>query len=86
MTLLNEIYNQRILELAANIPCTERLADPDATATAHSKLCGSVVTVDLEMEGGVVTAYGQKVKACLLGQAACSVMGTGSTTRKYFES
>ena len=74
MTLLNEIYNQRILELAANIPCTERLAEPDATATAHSKLCGSVVTVDLEMEGGVVTAFGQKVKACLLGQAACSVM------------
>lgn len=74
MTQLNDIYNQRILELAANIPRAERLPDPYATATAHSKLCGSTVTVDLKMDGGVVTDYGQKVKACLLGQAACSVM------------
>ena len=74
MTQLDDIYNQRILELAANIPRTERLADAYATATAHSKLCGSTVTVDLKMDGGVVTDYGQKVKACLLGQAACSVM------------
>lgn len=38
--MLNEIYNSRILELAGNIPRIGRLPDPDATATAHSKLCG----------------------------------------------
>ena len=75
MTQLNEIYNNRILELAANIARRERLADADATATAHSKLCGSTVTVDLKMEGDRVAAFGQTVKACLLGQAAASVMG-----------
>jgi NifU-like protein involved in Fe-S cluster formation len=75
MTQLSEIYNQRILELAAAIPGAERLADADATATAHSKLCGSTVTVDLKLEGGRVKAFGQTVKACLLGQAAASVMG-----------
>ena len=75
MTQLNEIYNQRILELSANIPVTPRLASPDATATAHSKLCGSTVTVDIELTGDRVTGYGQTVKACLLGQAAASVMG-----------
>lgn len=75
MTQLSEIYNQRILELAAHIAGAERLADADATATAHSKLCGSTVTVDLKVEGGQVTAFGQTVKACLLGQAAASVMG-----------
>jgi NifU-like protein involved in Fe-S cluster formation len=75
MTQLSEIYNQRILELSANIPQAERLADADATAIAHSKLCGSTVTVDLKLAGGRVTAYGQTVKACLLGQAAASVMG-----------
>lgn len=75
MTQLSEIYNQRILELAANIARAERLADADATATAHSKLCGSTVTVDVEMKGERVKAYGQTVKACLLGQAAASVMG-----------
>jgi NifU-like protein involved in Fe-S cluster formation len=83
MTQLNEIYNNRILELAANIGAVERLADADATATAHSKLCGSTVTVDLKMDGEVVAAFGQTVKACLLGQAAASVMarniiGTGA--------
>ncbi len=75
MTLPEDIYSQRILELAAAIPRTARLATPHASATAHSKLCGSTVTVDLAMEGDVVTDYGQSVKACLLGQSAASVMG-----------
>jgi NifU-like protein involved in Fe-S cluster formation len=88
MTQLSEIYNQRILELSANIPRGERLPDADATATAHSKLCGSTVTVDLKLAGDQVTAYGQTVKACLLGQAAASVMGhniLGSSTRELRE-
>jgi NifU-like protein involved in Fe-S cluster formation len=75
MTLPEDIYTQRILELAAAIPRTRRLAAPEASATAHSKLCGSTVTVDLSMVGEVVTDYGQSVKACLLGQSAASVMG-----------
>lgn len=75
MTALSDIYNTRILELAAAIPLTERLASPQATATAHSKLCGSTISVDLVVEGGKVTQYGQSVKACLLGQAASSIMG-----------
>jgi NifU-like protein involved in Fe-S cluster formation len=74
MTQLSEIYNQRILELSASIPRTERLADADATATAHSKLCGSTITVDLKLAGDRVSAFGQTVKACLLGQAAASIM------------
>ena len=75
MTLPEDIYSQRILELAAALPRTARLDAPQATARAHSKLCGSTVTIDLAMEGDVVTDYGQSVKACLLGQSAASVMG-----------
>jgi NifU-like protein involved in Fe-S cluster formation len=75
MTLPDDIYSQRILELAAAIPRTARLKAPQATTTAHSKLCGSTVTIDLAMEGDVVSDYGQSVKACLLGQSAASVMG-----------
>ena len=75
MTLPNDIYSQRILELAASIPRTSRLPRPEASAMAHSKLCGSTVTVDLMMQGNVVTDYGQTVKACLLGQTSASVMG-----------
>jgi len=75
MTLPDDIYSQSILGLAAAMPRTARLAMPQATARAHSKLCGSTVTVDLAMEGDLVTDYGQSVKACLLGQSAASVMG-----------
>jgi len=82
MNLPNDIYSQRILELAASLPRVKRLAGPAATATAHSKLCGSTVTVDLTMKGDVITDYGQTVRACLLGQTSASVMGrevVGST-------
>jgi NifU-like protein involved in Fe-S cluster formation len=72
--MLNEVYNQRILELAGGIPRIGRLAAPDATATAHSKLCGSTVTVDLKLDGDVVTDFAHVVKACALGQASSSIM------------
>ncbi|HEX6000908.1 MAG TPA: iron-sulfur cluster assembly scaffold protein [Hyphomicrobiaceae bacterium] len=74
MAQLNDIYNQRILELSANIPRTERLADPDASATAHSKLCGSTISVDIKLDGSRVSDFGQTVKACLLGQASAAIM------------
>jgi NifU-like protein involved in Fe-S cluster formation len=72
--MLNEVYNKRILELAASIPRLGRLPAADATATAHSKLCGSTVTVDLTMDGDVVTDFAHEVKACALGQASSSIM------------
>ena len=75
MVELNEIYNTKLLELAADIPHSERLAAPDASVTAHSKLCGSTVSVDLKMAGDRVTNYGQSIKACLLGQSAASIVG-----------
>lgn len=74
--MLNEVYNRRILELAGNIPRIGRLAAPDATATAHSKLCGSTVTVDLSMDGDRVTDFAHEVKACALGQASSSIMAS----------
>jgi NifU-like protein involved in Fe-S cluster formation len=80
--MINEIYNRQILGFAADIPCLQRLAHPDATAVAHSRLCGSKVTVDLAMTDGVVTDFGHEVKACALGQASSSIMArhvVGST-------
>jgi NifU-like protein involved in Fe-S cluster formation len=72
--MIDEIYNARILEFAGNIPRIGRLDAPDATATAHSKLCGSTVTVDIKMRDGVVTDFAHDVKACALGQASSSIM------------
>lgn len=72
--MLNDMYNQRILELAGNIPRLGRLSDADASATAHSKLCGSTVTVDVKVADGRVSDFAHDVKACALGQAASSIM------------
>jgi NifU-like protein involved in Fe-S cluster formation len=72
--MLNDVYNSRILELAAGIPRLGRLEHPDASATAHSRLCGSTVTVDLKMDGDRVTDFAHEVKACALGQASSSIM------------
>ena len=73
--MLNEVYNTRILELAGNIPRLGRLPAPDASATAHSKLCGSTVTVDLKVgKDGKISDFAHDVKACALGQASSSIM------------
>ena len=72
--MLSEVYNRRIIELAGTIPRIGRLPDPAASATAHSRLCGSTVTVDLKMDGDTVTDFAHEVKACALGQASSSIM------------
>lgn len=72
--MINDVYNAKILAFAGNIARLGRLEHPDGTATAHSKLCGSTVTVDLAMDGDVVTDFAHDVKACALGQASSSIM------------
>lgn len=72
--MLNDIYNARILSFAADIPRLGRLTDPDASATAHSKLCGSTVTIDLKTRGDEIVDFAHEVRACALGQASSSVM------------
>jgi len=72
--IFETIYTARMLELAADIPRLGRLAAPDASATAHSRLCGSTVTVDLRVSEGKVSDFAHDVRACALGQASSSLM------------
>ena len=74
-TDLIKLYSTRILALAADMPHTARLVNPDATVKRRSPLCGSTVTVDLILKDGKVADYAQDVKACALGQAAAAVVG-----------
>ncbi|GAC1327806.1 MAG: iron-sulfur cluster assembly scaffold protein [Beijerinckiaceae bacterium] len=86
--MLNDIYNKRILELAADIPRLGRLSAPDASSTAHSKLCGSTVTVDVALSDGRVSDFAHEVKACALGQASSSILARnilGSTPEELQE-
>lgn len=72
--MIDDIYNSKILEFAGNIEHLGRLDNPDGTAKAHSKLCGSTVIVDIKVTDGKVSEFAHDVKACALGQASSSIM------------
>ncbi|MEO1745049.1 MAG: iron-sulfur cluster assembly scaffold protein, partial [Pseudomonadota bacterium] len=73
--MVNNVYHSKLLELAGNIPRIGRLDAPDATASAHAKLCGSKLTLDVKVDAnGAITDFAQEVKACALGQAAASAV------------
>ena len=84
-TDLIKLYSGRILELASDIPFTERLDAPDATVKKRSPLCGSTVTVDVTLEDDRIVAFGQDVKACALGQASASILGQNAIGRTQSE-
>jgi NifU-like protein involved in Fe-S cluster formation len=84
-TDLIKLYSGRILELAADIPHSGRLPDPDGSAKRRSPLCGSTVTVDVKVTEGRITDFAQEVKACALGQAAASVVGRALAGRSRAE-
>ena len=70
------LYNTAILRLAASIPHQQRLSAPQASVVKVSPVCGSRVTVDVELgPDGRVARFGQEVRACALGQAAASLFG-----------
>ncbi len=76
------LYNTRILRLAASIPHAERLANPQASVAKRSPICGSRVTVDVNLDAeGRVAELGQEVRACALGQASASLMGAHALGR-----
>ncbi len=86
--MIDDVYNAKILGFAGNIGRVGRLDAPDASATAHSKLCGSTVTVDIRMEDDRVADFAHVVKACALGQASSSIMArnvVGSTASELRE-
>lgn len=74
-TDLIKLYSSRILALAADIPHLGRLSNPDATVKRRAPLCGSTVTIDINVANGKISEFGQDVKACALGQAAAGIVG-----------
>jgi len=80
------LYNSQILRLAASVPFAERLHQPQATVTKVSPICGSRVTVDLDLDSaGRIGRFGQEVRACALGQAAASLLGNSVIGRNAAE-
>lgn len=72
---LAAVYNRRLLDLAAGADTAQRLDAPQLTSRAVSPICGSDITVDLNIDSeGRVTAFGFMVKACALTKSVVSVM------------
>ena len=82
---LIKLYSGKILQMAAEPIFRERLSKPDASATKRSPLCGSAVTVDINVESGFITHYGQDVRACALGQASSTIVGKSIVGRSITE-
>jgi NifU-like protein involved in Fe-S cluster formation len=71
---LSDLYSEKILEIAGNPPQAPMLADADASARKVSRVCGSVVTVGIKVEDGIITGYGHEVSACALGQTSAAIV------------
>lgn len=69
------LYNDAILKLATDNPIDERLADPQGSSERRSPICGSRVTVDVNLgQDGRISEAGMLVRACALGQASSSLL------------
>ncbi len=71
---LSDLYSEKILELAGNAPQPGRLAHADASARKVSRVCGSVIEVDLVVRDGAIVGYGHEISACALGQTSAAIV------------
>ena len=71
---LSDLYSGKIIEIAGRLPILDSLGAADATARRVSRVCGSVVAVEISFGDGVVTDYAHEVSACALGQTSASIM------------
>ncbi|MFQ3355761.1 MAG: NifU-like protein involved in Fe-S cluster formation [Paracoccaceae bacterium] len=71
-----KLYSKKILALATEIPLTEPIESPDVSITRRSPLCGSMVIISIKMRDNQILEFSQDIKACALGQAAASIIGS----------
>lgn len=71
---LLRLYNQDLIRLSRETEEPRRLAHPSATAKAVSPICGSVVSIDINVEDGRVTDLGYEIEACALTKCTVAVM------------
>ncbi|GHD62701.1 hypothetical protein GCM10017083_51810 [Thalassobaculum fulvum] len=86
MTTLDTVYQDRLLDLAAEIARDgHAVPDPTATGSAYSRACGSRIEIAIVLDGDRIADYGQRVEACALGSAAASVVGAAIVGRSVAE-
>ncbi|MEL7128179.1 MAG: iron-sulfur cluster assembly scaffold protein [Pseudomonadota bacterium] len=77
---MSDLYHNRVLELAADIPHLAPLDAPEGSVEKVSRICGSTVRVDVRLNpaGSHVEAISVDPKACALGQAATAILAEGA--------
>ncbi|HEV7278234.1 MAG TPA: iron-sulfur cluster assembly scaffold protein [Devosiaceae bacterium] len=83
---LSDLYSDRILEIAGNQPMPGRLSQPDASARRVSRVCGSMIEVDISVTSGTITGYGHEISACALGQTSAAIVArsiVGTPTAEF---
>ena len=84
--MFGELYHNRVLELAGDIPHAGRLAHPQGTSLKVSRVCGSTVEVDVVLNAdGRIAQIAVEPKACALGQAATSILARHAFGKSYAE-
>ncbi len=82
---LAALYSKKLLALAADIPHLGQLEKPQITIFKRAPLCGSSVSIDLEICDGKIVRFAQNVKACALGQASAAILGQNVIGRSFLE-
>ena len=87
MSAMVDLYHNRVLELAADIPNVGALQDAHGSATKVSRICGSSVRVDVKLsdDGTTVEAIAVDPEACALGQAATAILAENAVGATYDE-
>ena len=68
------MYQDRLLEIAGAAAGAGRLDAPDATVKLDNPMCGDRITLDVRLADGKVTELAHETRACLLCQAAASLI------------
>ena len=71
---LTALYSDKIIEIAGQVPSLDRLEHPDAAARKTSRICGSVVSVEVALQNSLVSAYFHEISACALGQTSAAIV------------
>ena len=72
----DDLYQQEIMTLVKSAVKAGKLPAPDAAATVDNPLCGDRVTMELTLNGDIITDLAHKVRGCALCQASASIIGS----------
>ena len=78
---MSDLYQDALIAQAKAATRAGRLERADASLTRDNPLCGNRVTLDIRMEGPRIADLAQRVRGCLLCEAAAAAIGANAVGR-----